>query len=306
MAARKNATLKAFKTPKALATKLPEGSKVTKPSSGRYSARHVGGKAWSTVQLKNGLLSMEKTPPHLVKVVKRNATKSPLLRLPQEIRNMIWDYAMTGNIVSIQEDADETRVDAETWDKVLTIYKGQAVGVMGEDTPEEWLRIPYRKRSHIHTAFHLPETCRQIYAETATLAYTRTIFLLDDSADRFRLVREWNSSLIPAHKEAIADISMSATSLEPYFTVSQDFIFRKFFPGLRRIHMSENDLDWLRIFLEIEPLVDMESTVEDFQEWMQETVSEREGYGVKLVFYKASKDERIDIDAAPSVYDNTA
>ncbi|KAJ4345844.1 uncharacterized protein N0V89_011979 [Didymosphaeria variabile] len=44
----------------------------------------------------NGLLELSKAPDHLVAIVTKNATESPLLRLPAEMRNRIFRFASGG------------------------------------------------------------------------------------------------------------------------------------------------------------------------------------------------------------------
>jgi hypothetical protein len=61
-------------------------------------------------------------------------------------------------------------------------------------------------------AFHLPEVCRQICAEAATLAYKLNTFKLR-SYDR-----EWIDGILPAQRDAITAIEPPVTIAEAYVT----------------------------------------------------------------------------------------
>ncbi|KAJ8110972.1 hypothetical protein OPT61_g6314 [Boeremia exigua] len=125
-------------------------------------------KACRVKRYKNGILNLEKTPPHLVDTVRRNATKSPLLRLPPEIRNQIWYFTMGGQLIAFPNRNHakgcavmcETRADA------------------GFCCPRSHSNYIYpTMRLQVEAAFHLPEVCRQIYAETALTAYQQNTFI---------------------------------------------------------------------------------------------------------------------------------
>jgi hypothetical protein len=53
------------------------------------------------------------------------------------------------------------------------------------------------------SAFHRPEVCRQVYSETATLAYKLNMFILGASQV---LSPNWATMLLPAQREAITRI----------------------------------------------------------------------------------------------------
>jgi hypothetical protein len=75
------------------------------------------------------------------------------------------------------------------------------------------------------SAFHLPEVCRQIYAETATLAYSTNTFLLC-SHDPFWL--PWIRALSLTQREAITSIE-----LRDLYEYLRDFRFRQSVASLR-------------------------------------------------------------------------
>jgi hypothetical protein len=65
------------------------------------------------------------------------------------------------------------------------------------------------RRHKVLLAFHLPEVCRQLYAETAVLAYTLNTFIVDS---HFLDYNTWASKLMPAQRNSIK-----------YVVASQDF-----------------------------------------------------------------------------------
>jgi hypothetical protein len=66
------------------------------------------------------------------------------------------------------------------------------------------------RRDKVLIAFHLPGVCRQLYAETAVLAYTLNTFTVDSE---FLNYNTWASKLVPAQRNSIK-----------YVVVSQDFL----------------------------------------------------------------------------------
>jgi hypothetical protein len=97
----------------------------------------------------------------------RNAIESPLLRLPSEIQSIIWTFAVGVGLVYIRYRCLNERRRS----KFPLRATGYGVAFDGR-------RISVTNNKQL-SAFHLPEVCRQIYAETATLAYSTNTFLLD-------------------------------------------------------------------------------------------------------------------------------
>jgi len=120
------------------------------------------------------------------------------LRLPVEIREIICKFAMGGNLVIIKHS--EIPVQARYPKHHGSAYCGKLSGVK-------------QKRP---SAFHLPEVCRQLYSETATLGYALNTFMWnqDDFAGRFvrlcDMLRVWTQKRVPAHINAITDVQFDA------------------------------------------------------------------------------------------------
>jgi hypothetical protein len=111
----------------------------------------------------------------------RNALESPLLRLPPEVRNVIWTFAVGVDLVFIRQKS-----------KCPLRAKGYGVSFDGEMRRFE--------EDRQLSAFHLPEVCRQIYAETATLAYSTNTFLLYGT--------EWIRALSLTQRRAISRVEL--------------------------------------------------------------------------------------------------
>ncbi|KAF2001223.1 hypothetical protein P154DRAFT_596842 [Amniculicola lignicola CBS 123094] len=111
---------------------------------------------------KNGMLSL-KTPYEFIDKAKKNAESCSLLRLPQEIRASIWK----------------------------SVFKTPAVSFQVKNDPDSGLHSLSAPAS-----LSLRQTCRQIYAETATTFYSSNVF-------DFREIANFNPSAIyddPNHK----------------------------------------------------------------------------------------------------------
>jgi hypothetical protein len=96
---------------------------------------------------------------------KRNATASPLLRLPPEIRNKIWGFAMGGQLVVLPDEDDS---------------KGCAMRIKVKDDCTGDIPLTFRthlEATKLRAAFHLPEVCRQVYSETVLTSYRENVFL---------------------------------------------------------------------------------------------------------------------------------
>lgn len=139
----------------------------------------------------------------------RNANESPLLRLPPEIRNRIWIFAM--KVDRVQVWSTRCRLHGLN---ILSARKGGAIALDAHGEPilkhkDNFGPIccPLRDLS----AFHLPEVCRQVYAETSTLAFSVNTFLLGRRA--FSQKYNWNKTLMLAQRDAITKVEFGHRDL---------------------------------------------------------------------------------------------
>ncbi|KAF2464044.1 uncharacterized protein BDR25DRAFT_99113 [Lindgomyces ingoldianus] len=126
--------------------------------------------------LKNGLVSM-KTPRDMVKIAISNSTNSPILCLPAEIRAKIFRFALSGPDIEL----------------------------IGGDAGHIYMKIPTKYTSIVQQyAFGLLQTCRQIYAEAATLVYSENTFVFQEA----NLVQRWLRRRLPAQKMVVESIKV--------------------------------------------------------------------------------------------------
>ncbi|KAJ8110974.1 hypothetical protein OPT61_g6316 [Boeremia exigua] len=180
----------------------PNAAKITKSKSVPRAGKQPE-ESYRMKRYKNGLLNLEETPAHLVATVKLNA-ESPLLRLPAEIRNKIWSFACGGQLVELPR-----RMQRDHTVKKSRTVKGGAVRFWEYCRSRNVHVYNESQRSRrIIAAFHLPEVCRQIYAETALTSYRENVFLYDYDNKSMVL------ALMAAQRRAITTLQPS----EMYFS----------------------------------------------------------------------------------------
>jgi hypothetical protein len=188
---------------------------------------------------------------------------SLLLRLPGEIRNKIWEFAMGRYYVNIKEV-----VHSKTATSLYMKVAGCAQISPTDDTPQ----------AH---AFHLPEVSRQVYSETATLGYKLNTFIIDfDMAGN----KEHMEALLPGQREAITTLMPETHFFEAYV---QD-LYRKpliqMFPNLNRIEVPG---DALRLILMFDrSIVAGSRTSKEWETFFAQKIKEKEGGRVQVTFHE--------------------
>jgi hypothetical protein len=220
----------------------------------------------------------------------RNATESPLLRLPAELRHRTWTFAVKVDRIFVPT--------AYCWVvRQHVVRKGGAValeenGEIASRHPESsWTSCcPVRQRG----AFHLPEVCRQIYIETATLAYSSNIFLVDSDS---LSCQNWARKKISlAQRDAIVRVEMDYGALfKQLFGVPASLRLRGF-RNLTHIHVPlrmqhEQVLKHLSIY---PALYDLD-LAEEYPTICEAKLKEIDGSDIEVVFE--------DDDAAAEVSD---
>lgn len=103
----------------------------------------------------------------------RNSAESPLLRLPAEIRVMIWRYVLGGNTILMKFKLDEfkkLRLETNVSDrKAFMGMKGRFSCLTFEGHVDPFFEKSYRNYTKGFTL--LNGVCRQLYKETALLPY---------------------------------------------------------------------------------------------------------------------------------------
>ncbi|KAF3046619.1 hypothetical protein E8E12_011254 [Didymella heteroderae] len=124
-------------------------------------------------RLENGMLDVTRKSGKHVKAIKANS-QSPLLRLPPELRNRIWEYTLGGHVFDVTTRG--------IFKRRKRIFKAKVWGL-----PKN--------------TFALLGVCRQIYAETVLLPYRHNAFNFK-SEDAF----DWALCLRPVQQQLISKI----------------------------------------------------------------------------------------------------
>jgi hypothetical protein len=136
-------------------------------------------------------------------------------------------------------------------------------------------------KSHQPTAFHLPEVCRQIYFETAILAYKLNTFIIDLYIDGNREIMK---ALLPAQRDAVASVVPESIFFEIYVTNKPIQSLRTTFPNLKRIEVPSGSLELIGSFQRYSDPAKRTWTREQWSSWVVEGVKEKEGNDIEVVF----------------------
>ena len=173
--------------------------------------------------------------------VTRNATESPLLRLPPEIRNIIWYLTLTYELVKLPSIIG-------TIGGAIRYRHDRNVDVPNFDRLDD----NARQCEITSSAFRLPEVCRQVYSETNLMAYSRSTFTFD-----FCSLRHCHDlkDLKPVQKRAITSIELDPIAVKRYTWLNGNFdsidllvwwyrpLKEMFFPNLQRIIINKLALE---------------------------------------------------------------
>ncbi|KAF2639451.1 hypothetical protein P280DRAFT_550206 [Massarina eburnea CBS 473.64] len=171
--------------------------------------------------IKDGMLSLDKTPDHLVQIVQKNSSDSPLLRLPAELRTKIFDYVTSGSSVTLTM-INCVGSNVEPWDTKPCLRST----VPSTYTPFE------------HD-FALARTCRQIYHETSTMLFSNTAFHV--RGPNGLLV--FNRLLLPSQRNAVKTLEVDRPLRSPrLFTDGLGKPVSAMFPGLDSLTIEDEGL----------------------------------------------------------------
>jgi hypothetical protein len=145
--------------------------------------------------------------------------------------------------------------------------------------PQQW-------EEKLPSAFHLPEVCRQIYTETATLAYKLNIFVINNfQLDAFEKNR-WIQKRLPAQRNAITAIAPQKPVLNEF--LDGDMSFLQTFPNLEYIEITPETFS--RATNGDDPVVlrgrvaKMLITREEKEQWLLERIRKLDGDGIEVKF----------------------
>ena len=136
------------------------------------------------------------------------------------------------------------------------------------------------------SAFHLPEVCRQTYAETVLLAYSRSTFAVGIS---YLICRNGITRLAPVQRRAITSIELSPAALRAFAYNRRTFKpLKAYFPHLRvvivsRLALKVVPLGWFR------PVVTFDDgsvpiSRDAWKLWITQALKRREGNYIEVEF----------------------
>lgn len=253
---------------------------------------------------KSGLLNLERTPAYLIptyvkleairgtistddiRSVKSNA-ETPLLRLPAEIRNLIWSFACGGLLVkmrclsfSYSKQQDKGGAISYPHDKDLA-RNAKSLKDINRD----------RRPTKVLSAFHLPEVSRQIYSETVLTSYKENVFA---GGDYHFWERKSTCQLNAAQRGAITVLELTVESMiyeSVYFALQQILVkpneLLRVLPNLRAFIISKYALRFISLRYQHHGVstapYDLRIS-EQAQAWLRERLSAYTEAGLALVF----------------------
>jgi hypothetical protein len=109
-----------------------------------------------------------------------NQTDSPLLQLPENVRSLIYTFALSGKTINIGYQTYRTTFDPTRptrVNRVVPIFKYRCTVFDGARNPFTTISQPYVKSATSFTL--LNSVCRQMYEETMTLPYRLNMMAFD-------------------------------------------------------------------------------------------------------------------------------
>jgi len=206
-------------------------------------------------------------------------TQSPLLRLPGELRNKIFAYAVGGHIITVtlaaphessddEDDLDSIRYEDDDSCERLEFRLATAAQ---PKPPMELRELGYHSSYHIDggaldaflqgnastrvsSIFTVSRVCRQIYTETALLQYKTNYFHFDVPA----FVDLFIKHLTPEQLHAIPTISIGDGYLiqeifGPVCSITREL--RQQFTGLSKIYVVPEIMEWTKALTPLDKLI---------------------------------------------------
>ncbi|KAH6638258.1 hypothetical protein C7974DRAFT_470996 [Boeremia exigua] len=227
----------------------------------------------------NGLLNLEKTPSHLIAIVKKNAD-SPLLRLPAEIRIQIWSFACGGQLVVLRSRLSRTG-------KGGAVYCQKDEDLIKTAKTLQGFCNHTQNFTRMSSAFHLPEVCRQIYSETVLTSYRENIFVWDFSM--FSNKRPM-SQLMPVQRRSIQTLQPDRRALHWMMDRGRKLFgnnMLKVLPNLRTLRIDSFALKYVQLFFITHHLDEKQMRLWNQEEWQDNVAKQLASLteaGVKILF----------------------
>lgn len=129
------------------------------------------------------------------------------------------------------------------------------------------------------TSFRLPETCRQIYSESATLGYATNRFILPPRlfCNEYPAFSLWHKRRSTAQLSAITSIQADTSDLREYFVGDEIHSFRSRFPSLEELFIPSWQVESVKI-------PHTAHGHENVEEYIQAKVKKLDGENLRVVF----------------------
>lgn len=150
-----------------------------------------------------------------VNSTRRNEKESPLLRLPAELRNKIYEYTIGGYVIELFESTKKPHYN------MLSQADGHYTALANPTV--------------------LSKTCRQLHKETALLPYSLNTF-----HGRIRYIHKFLKGLTKAQREQIKSLEIFFVRTDLFKGSGSCLVFR---PGALKNHAC-----WIRLMVSLECL----------------------------------------------------
>ena len=195
----------------------------------------------------------------------RNMTQSPLLRLPGELRNKIFAYAVGGHIITVTRvppyESSESSDDEDDLDSIRyeddDSYERLEFRLATATQPKLPNHLAYyfnggvisdgslqgHGSSRVSSIFTVGRVCRQIYTETALLQYKTNYFHFEVPGFTYVFVKQLTSEQL----HAIPAISIGDGYLSQEMFGSACFVtpeLWRLFRGLRKVCLVPGIMEW--------------------------------------------------------------
>ncbi|KAJ4288153.1 beta transducin [Kalmusia sp. IMI 367209] len=284
-AASKSDTLQAIPTKMSKLEKsgLPMVGKVGEQLERNMTSMQVP--AYKPALKDNGLLDVSNGPTHLAHITQLNSIQSPLLSLAAEIRNIIWKYALGGEIIQpskipMSQSGHLHPLDAAKVEYEKTICDQRGIQPV-----------------HVPSGLGLLGVCRQTYYETSTHVYEFNTFRFTDFFTKipgqfilvvdFKPWEKWTAKLLPGQCNAVTDVELDAQAWILYNRLS--YRMRDTFPSLKRVRITTIAIVELVKLLESKE----RRTISDSERYVKDLFCVKEGEHVELVVDLVHQTEEI-------------
>ncbi|KAI4684957.1 uncharacterized protein J4E88_004399 [Alternaria novae-zelandiae] len=175
-----------------MASRKPKQTTTTAKSMKASTGAGVAKRSHKKLRFhENGLLNVETKTGKYLEIARQNQQDSPLLRLPPELRHLIFSHVIGGKTFEILYDRSGP-------------YRSPIRERLSSKVPKR--KFIAKNITVAKNTLALLVVCRQIYAETALLPFSSNTF----SASRPDNLKMWIKRFPPAVSEAITSIQLDA------------------------------------------------------------------------------------------------